>query len=418
MLWRRSELLHLVEGVRREFPWVGPVAFIEPLVSITWLYDTIVACAGYDTGCCTSHSIPLVEMFMMFPMKFSKLKDDWQDIIDNACIEMSAGLGCAITELDQIVREREADGSPNGKYEDHTAEKIDCLLRFIDDLLERSTCDALLKIYQTTLEDLWLHDADENNSRVNTMNAIKQKLAPHLTIARRKIQQRFPVQGDAAVYKKCPKCGEVYMRPTGCDYLGTCGKKAGFKQDAGHNGRMKVPFLYEYHLEQNGAARVQVLESEGREPGDLEEKSWQWRRVLNNLRETLRIDEGESRSTHWDDTKGEVPIGCGEQLAWSTMPSVPREDLVTLGLLSPSTKVAHAVARDNRTMAIESFLRDKCGNAYVPYLDAFKEQGLRTVGDVIDCVSESELRGVLPALGITNTLHQNVIMKAFEQFRL
>jgi hypothetical protein len=255
---QRSNYQPLIEEMRGKFPWVGAVAFIDQRVSLAWLFDTIVVCAGYQAESNVSHHIPLIEMFENFPMTFPPLKNRWHDYVEEAKSALSRGADLAKARVQEAAAAREKAGVAGGNSVDNVGPTIDCVIGFLDDLYETETMKALAKCYTTQVEELWIDTSpDINNVRVQSMNTIKQLLAPSLSHVRRKIVDSFPRCGEAVMFKKCPHmitgadgqlqpCGAVYQRPTGCDHLGYCGKKAGVAQDATHNGVMDMAYVYEY----------------------------------------------------------------------------------------------------------------------------------------------------------------------------
>ena len=80
---------------------------IDDRVGLILLYDTVVACAGYQQECCTNHSIPLVEMFSKFKMIFKLLNNDWEDYTEEVRHKIEAN--CAIETINKTVQAREAD---------------------------------------------------------------------------------------------------------------------------------------------------------------------------------------------------------------------------------------------------------------------------------------------------------------------
>ena len=130
-------------------------------------------------------------MFSKFKMIFKLLNNDWEDYTEE--VRRKIGANCAIETINKTVQAREADGSNiGGSYVERVGPSMDCFMRFIDDLFEKTVQETLAKCYDEKIEDIWIStDEHSNNERVNTMNVVKQQLAPTLVAARRKNTSKF-----------------------------------------------------------------------------------------------------------------------------------------------------------------------------------------------------------------------------------
>merc|ERR1719414_885250 len=116
---------------------------------------------------------------------------------------------------------------------------VDCILRFLDDLYERKTLEALALLEDVSVDDLWVGtDEDDNLRKVEKWNAIKSKMGDGYERNKHLVNQTFPTRPIDAIYKRCNHCGIVYVKPTGCDFGTTCGNSIG--------GADSLPYTYEY----------------------------------------------------------------------------------------------------------------------------------------------------------------------------
>ena len=207
----------------------------------------------------------MVEVFSNFPIRFDKLPDeDWNDIIEDGAQALEAGMRHAIGVTNAAVKKREQEQATHGSHVDKVGPTLDVSNRFVDDLYEKTVHMCLAECYEVSKpEDLWDDtDSASLNKKVNTMNVIRQRLAISLQQVRRKIISHYPVQGEAAVYKKCNYCGMVYVKPAGCDNIGECGG-GGYKKDKDHPADMNLKLNYDYS-EEHG---LQLFDANQKGPG-------------------------------------------------------------------------------------------------------------------------------------------------------
>jgi hypothetical protein len=405
----------LITEVRNTYPWVGAVAIIDQSVSIEWIYDTIVACAGYQWKCCQQYSIPVVEMFLKFELKFDKVEEHMTEEIDAAKEDLAIGMSAAIAKMNSAVAGREARGAMGGNAEDLTVPTLDCISRFIDDLYEQKVHDTLAKCYDQEIEDLWLDDdADKINQKVNTMNVIKMKLARDLCHARKKLARLYPTHGYAAVYKACVRCGQVFTKPTGCDGVGTCGN-GGVNYGS---GRMVVKMEYDYtgnqlNIREGGAQSP---------PGLLESTAWNLRRSLvkvqGKISELLTgADPEDANLPTLDNTNFK---GCGLALRWddaSTLRALTPAELVEKGLVASDdvTAVQCEPCVASKTQKIEVFL-ESCGANFIGYAEMFRENGIVRVKGLVD-IDVYQRSAILQSLFPDMPLfHKNVLLQRLDNF--
>lgn len=331
----RKEWMKSIETIRKQFSWVGPVALIDKGVSVAWLYNTIVACAGYTPLCCTNHYIPLVEFFVKFPLSFNILTEEERSSLQPHKDQLCMGMAAAQKEVEQIKRERLQGFSGSPGYVEKLGASLDCLIRFLDDLYDCTTLDALAEMCKCEVDDLWAStDEAVNHGRVERWNAIKMEFAPEYQNMKKQIQRAFPDEAGAGVYKRCPYCKEVYVKPLGCDFGTTCGKSRG--------GADTIPFTYTYNRK---TFEFKVLtKTKAQHPGwtnqDLEHVASKCRKAYRKRAATFAFasdDWDESKSAQAQGPKAGVMIvmkrGCGRPLKWETMPCLTREELVKHGLV-------------------------------------------------------------------------------------
>ena len=337
--WKKS-----MEEIRRQFRWVGPVALIDKGVSENWLYNTIVACAGYTPLCCTNHSIPLVEFFVKFPLTF-ELTEDQRASLAKHRMKLRMGISVAQKEVERIKRERLQGFSGSSSYVEKLGASLDCLIRFLDDLYDCTTLDALAEMCNCEVDDLWAStDEAVNHGRVEKWNAIKMDFAVDYQDMKKQIQRAFPDEAGAGVYKRCPYCREVYVKPLGCDFGTSCGNSVG--------GADTVPYTYSYNPEtfefkvliKSEAERAAILsqkrsaESISQEhAGSFEYAASKCRKAYRKVASTFSFDnddwEGSNLAKPQRPKAAVTKRGCGRPLKWETMPCLTRDELVKFGLV-------------------------------------------------------------------------------------
>lgn len=419
----RKEWMKSIETIRKQFSWVGPVALIDKGVSVDWLYNTIVACAGYTPLCCTHHYIPLVEFFVKFPLSFDLTEEQKTSLAPHK-FRFCMGISAAQKEVEQIKRERLQGFSGSSNYVEKLGASLDCLIRFLDDLYDCTTLDALADMYNCEVDDLWAStDEAVNHGRVERWNAIKMHFAPEYQNMKKQIQRAFPDEAGAGVYKRCPYCMEVYVKPLGCDFGTTCGNSVG--------GADTVPYTYFYNSdtlefkvlsktrderaailsESHAASSIQTLGGTS-----LEWMASKWRKAYRKVAAILSFSpDGSEESADLnfkekDTSKAVVQKrGCGAAVGWETMPCLTRDELVAFGLV-PDYLVPDYVPLEPCKMTL-----DPNGvEAVISWLDklqlgqykrAFKENSVDK--DVLLSLTEDDLQ---TDFGVQNKYHVRKII--------
>lgn len=411
----RVQMRGIVDKIREDNPWVGPVAFIDKDVDIGWIYNTIIASAGFEGSNNTNYQIPLCEMFCNFRISFPELKDEWNKIVEDAKSKLDIARQCIHSQLSTVeaIQYTEQVG---GFHVDHVAPTLDCLLKFIDDIYEETTHHALAEIFKTSVDELWT-DTNEDIliEKVNIMNAIKKHLSQPVMESRKYVINKFPSHGESAVYKKCPYCGAVYMKPTGCNYLGKCGLKAGVNKGAFHSGNMNLSMHYFYDFQGNVKNALKIVE--GKNQSVLEMAVMKIRRNFHKIVQRLPINH---RSEYHDESESPADLrgpeegglkeyGCGKDLTWNTMKALTLEELKSYELVPNNSKIQFEPVEDITSMTIETFLLQKCGKSYKEYIQIFKGSGIDKLSDLIEAhrnIGDEMFNGI-----VENRLHKFNIVR-------
>ncbi|KAA8493208.1 hypothetical protein FVE85_8653 [Porphyridium purpureum] len=342
-----------VDQVRSRFPFVGPVAIVGPEVSVTWMYDTIVALAGYAKDWNTNYEIPLFECFREFPMYIPKPRhEDLEEILFHARSEISARAALAREEISAAVNQTDDDRGETNISENYVAmagPTIDVLFKFLDDSFDDCAMEATAKLVGVLLDELWLDasNEDEMNARITVLNYVKQVLATDLIAVRGDIARQYPVDGSTAVYKACPYCNAIFFKATGCDRLGICGTV--LKHDQGHDMPLDTPYRYEYTEDRSDPLRpvrgLKILIGQG---DDLADRNvWHLRCMFRvtqrKIQEFFGQDLGDTdlmSGTHRESFPGEW--GCGREIDWANARTVPHDELLSMRLV-PADEVEEAL---------------------------------------------------------------------------
>lgn len=335
-------------------------------------------------------------MFGQFKISFHPVKDEWQPIIEAGKTKLSKNIMAAQYELNQLQRYTyNSKEIPNGNYVDEVAPMLDCITRFIDDSYESISQEVLAECYETNVDDLFLdiENVDILNKRYHHLNVIKKELSTNLSQIYRKIVNKFPTSGESAVYKKCGHCGAVYMKPTGCHYLGECGLKAGFAKDEDHNGTMTLKKNYEFKWTGNESDSLKIYNNDN--IGVFEKLSNKYRRALRKAAKRLPVhndnymEYNDNDLSEYDmsqlDKAETAEYGCGRILRWGEMTALTHQELIDLKLVPPTTVApSYEPVADIKTMAIDTFLSKKCGDAYEQYAAAFHSNGINTITELLE----------------------------------
>ena len=398
----RKEWIKSFQEIREKFRWVGPVALIDMDVSVEWLYNTIVACAGYTPWCCTNHFIPLVEFFVKFPLTFN-LTEEQRTSLASHKFKLRNGILVAQEEVAKIKKERMQGFSESSGYVEKFGASLDCLIRFLDDLYDCTTLAALAEMYECEVDDLWAStDEAVNHGRVERWNAIKMDFATDYQDMKKMIQMAFPDEAGAAVYKRCPHCREVYVKPMGCDFGTTCGNSVG--------GADTVPYVYSYNAQ---TSEFKILSQQDNNVQTKEGSNLQYlaskcrkayRKVASYFWDRDDLDESTFK-TNGSPAAVLKKRGCGLPLKWETAPCLTRDELNNLGLvpdyipLEPCKVAPDAFGVD----AVVSWLEKlELGQ----YKSAFKENSV-VDKDIFCSFTEEDLRA---DFGVQNKYHVNFFL--------
>lgn len=253
-------------------------------------------------------------------------------MLNNSLLQFNNGMNAAVQELQRVKQAREVAGfSGSSSYVDKIGPTMDCVLRFLDDLYERKTLQALSTLERVPIDQLWIGtDMDVNVKRVERWNACKAKFGEPYQRTKVLLQDYFPTRPIDAVYKKCNHCGCVFVKPVGCDFGTTCGKSIG--------GADTIPFAYDYNEERN---HFRILDNSSM--GPFESVAYQLRRSFASMvsRNTYRFYYG-SREEEVEEYRPRRPQGrrdepldkgCGRGIKWETMIPLTIEELSRHGLL-------------------------------------------------------------------------------------
>ncbi|KAA8499034.1 hypothetical protein FVE85_6619 [Porphyridium purpureum] len=378
-----------VDEVRSRLPFVGPVAIVGPEVSVKWMYDTIVALAGYAKDWNTNYEIPLVECFREFPMSIPRPQNaGLEDILFHARSEIAARAALAREEMSAAVNQKAYDHGNkkiSGNYVDMVGPTIDVIFKFLDDSFDECAMDATAKIVGVPLDELWLDASNENemNARINVLNYVKQVLAAELSAVRGDIARQYPVGGSTAVYKACPQCNTIFLKPTGCDRLGVCGTV--LKRDQDHDVPLDTPYRYEYIQDRSDPfrpiRRLKILKGQGDDLAgkDLSGIRRLFRVVQVRIQElvALRLGETEPKSgTQQVSSAG--TWGCGATINWLEARVVPHAELVRKGLVPTKDIKELEVCNIPSSMSTPEFM-NSLGSEFEVYSRGFEDFGLHTI---------------------------------------
>ena len=398
----RNEWQEYIESVREKFSWIGPVAMIDTEVTVEWLYKSIVACAGYTPLCNVAHHIPVLEFFAKFPMDFT-LTTEQKGRLGRHKVNFDVGFNSAHNVVTEIRALRERGFSGSSGFMEKLGPTLDCLIRFLDDLFEHTTREALADLYGCKVDELWeTTDEAENHAKVERWNAIKADFMQLYQDKKKRIQDLFPDQPGAGVYKKCPHCGEVYVKPFGCDFSTRCGNSAGAAADI-------MPFTYEYCPESRTFKVVEAAQK-----GTFEAYAMAARRAYRRMASRLTyffsedMEDMEKQTRKWigQNTQSQRS-GCGREIQWATMPCLTKQELVNFGLVPDSVQLDPnnmVLGLGKDIEAVQKWLKR---HGLETYVEAFKSNAIDV--DMLMDLTEDDLRGT--EFGMTNALHIKKILK-------
>lgn len=279
-------------------------------------------------ACCLrarDFSIPMSEFCIRFPISRTMTKEE-ELKINESLLSFLGGIEAAKGTLLQVTQQREAARATSSGYVERLGPTVDCVMRFLDDLYENKTLEALSALEGVPVEALWIEtDEDVNVRRVERWNVCKAKFGDSYETMKRSLRQAFPTSNNTAIYKKCGNCGCVYVKPIGCDFGTHCGQSAG--------GRDIIPFTYEYD---EGRRAFQIVERSGR--GHFEQRALSFRESFSDMMKRTHKWFFAS-DPEWDPANESKPgdggfqRGCGQPVKWDTMPPLTLEELQHYGLI-------------------------------------------------------------------------------------
>mmetsp|Transcript_324 Transcript_324/g.1123 ORF Transcript_324/g.1123 Transcript_324/m.1123 type:complete len:404 (+) Transcript_324:694-1905(+) len=332
-----------VRGLCEKYDWIGSVVMIDPSVPTENLLASLVVPATCMVG--RDYNIPMIEFCSRFPI--SRKLDDVEEMkIMSKLVEFNKGMASALAKLNEVTTFRSAAGySHDAGFVDTVGPTMDCVLRFLDDLFERMSLEALAQLEAVTIDELWSGtDADLGQKRVEKWNAIKSKMGESYERAKHLVSQAVPTRPIDAIYKKCNHCGIVYVKPIGCDFGTSCGASIG--------GQDVLPWTYEY-VRGRGFSIVQ-----NQKMGAFEAAAFKLRRAFSVM-VTKRPDKyygGADAGAVVQQHTFDKP--CGKPISWETMiplslEELQRHKLIPDGVIYEVTHSQSSVQKKDMSMAMK-----------------------------------------------------------------
>jgi len=317
-----------VAHIQKTFDWVGSVVMVDPTVPVENLLGCIILPATCMLG--RDYNIPMIEFCSRFPIS-RHLSETEELQLQEKLVDFNAGMAIALAKFHEIIQARTASGyAKTSGHVDKIGPSMDCIMRFLDDLYERKSLEALAILEKVPVDDLWIGtDSDINERRVEKWNAIKSKMGEAYEGNKRLLSLAFPTRPIDAIYKRCNHCGVVYVKPVGCDFGTHCGNTVG--------GADSLPFTYEY-TEQAGNRIFDIRENHAM--GFFEGNAYRLRRSFAKMvgRNPVRFygghDSGQVVQEH------HFEKGCGGQIKWETMVPLSLEELQRFGLVPEGVEYA------------------------------------------------------------------------------
>jgi len=337
-----------VTHVQKTYDWVGSVVMVDPSVPVENLLGCIILPATCMNG--RDYNIPMIEFCSRFPIS-RHLAEAEELQLQEKLVDFNAGMTLALAKFNGIIKDRcNAGYSASSSYVDKIGPSMDCVMRFLDDLYERKSLEALAILEKVPVDDLWTGtDSDINERRVEKWNAIKSKMGEAYEGNKRLLSQAFPTRPIDAIYKKCNHCGVVYVKPTGCDFGTTCGNSKG--------GADSLPFTYDY-TETAGNRTFEIRENN--HMGIFEAFAYKLRKNFATMvmKNPKRFYGGEDSGQVVQEHSFEK--GCGGSIKWETMIPLSLEELKHFGLVPEGVEYAvtappQAVGKD---MPLQTKMRE------------------------------------------------------------
>jgi len=308
-----------VRDIRIAYPWVGPVVFMDtkraPLSNL--MGNIVIPAMCMDPR---DYSIPMVEFCARFPIAREMSCED-QDKVLAKQNEFNTAMVAAMAKFNETKAARALSGS--SVFLEKVGPSLDCVIRFMDDIYERKTLEALAVLERVPVDDLWINTEEAINlRRVEKWNAIKSHFGEAYEINKRILAQAFPTRQIDAIYKRCPHCKCVYVKPVGCDFGTRCGKSAG--------GSDTLPFTYSYEASTN---RFDILESSSQ---------CLFERAAYTSRRQFAAMQRRFSQAFWAEEETRAPTppgsagfekGCNREIRWETMTPLTLQEMKDLGLI-------------------------------------------------------------------------------------
>lgn len=323
----KEEWYRYILSIRGHYDWVGSVVMIDKEVPVQNLLGAVILPATCMSS--RDYNIPMIEFCSRFPISRVLSNEEELSILDKL-VQFNNGMNMAIVKFQEIVKQRRNAGFADKlSHIDKIGPSMDCILRFLDDLYERTTLEAVAVLEGVPVDDLWTDtDADINVRRVEKWNAVKAKFGEGYERNKILINNQFPTQPIDAIYKKCNHCGVVYVKPTGCDFGTFCGKSRG--------GKDALPYTYEYVESKSFEIRENSV------MGAFEQVAYKLRKSFSTMvgKNTTKFygaqDSGAVTQEH-DFTKEK---GCGGKIKWETMIPLTIEELQRHSLIPEGVNYA------------------------------------------------------------------------------
>lgn len=313
-LWRQY-----IHELRTEYFWVGPVVLVDTKkVSSSNLIGNIIIPAMCMEP--REYSIPMVEFCARFPISRKLSREDQEKVLAKQN-EFNTAMVAAMNKFNETKKARVQSGSYS--FLEKLGPSLDAVLRFLDDVYERTTLEALADLESkpgavVRVDDLWTGTDEAVNVRlVEKWNAIKSHFGEAYENNKRILAQAVPTRPVDAIYKRCNHCPCVYVKPVGCDFGTHCGKTVG--------GSDMLPFTYEYDMRTN---RFDIVESSNK--CLFEQIAYKFRKNFSDMQNrNVAQFFGRQEIRHPPTPKGAVGFeqGCGREIKWETMIPLSLEEL-------------------------------------------------------------------------------------------
>eukprot|EP00438_Fugacium_kawagutii_P013059 Skav235126 [mRNA] locus=scaffold3581:274834:276423:- [translate_table: standard] len=323
----RGQWKKYIESIRRTYPWIGQVAMIDQRVSVEWLYNTIVLCAGFAPLCSTSHYIPMFEFFAKFPIGAALLPEH-KGMVGAQRSRLMRGIQAA---------RRVVNGLQQDRREKDLGPKLYCLIQFMESLYEETSEQAAAKLHacvsQTVTGTGSLPIVFQKWNRLDLTYAVKADFAPFYLDFRIELRNLFPESANfAAIYKKCVSCKAIYTRQQlGYVAIPCPAAKASFKEPSfickpdDINGSLII--LEEYQSEEDWNEETSSSSESSAESNSNGSNVGLFCRCVSKPISLCRKLIRAMSCNHVTGSVSQNSIECGLMLEWDVMPCVSKLDM-------------------------------------------------------------------------------------------